>query len=404
MLLTIAWRNIWRNKRRSLIVLSSVAVGLVAILLNDGLSIGMVRQIFENQIGSHVSHIQIHSTGFNDNKVITNSMTEPANVESVLARTPGIVHYSRRVVTYGLLSSAVNSSGCIIVGVDPGKEQEVTSISRSVVEGTYLTGKPHEVVIGKKLAEKLGVGIGDKVVGMASTMSGSVGADMFRIVGLFQTVSSEFDKSYMFISLPSAQEMLEMDSAVSEFAIITEDRRDAEQIREGLASALGPSYEVLTYADIMPLMISQMRIYEESMYIVYVIVGLAMIFGIVNTMLMSVFERIREFGVLMAIGMKNSRLVGMILLEAAVLGVVGAAVGLLAGVGLLIPLSHSGLDLSMFAESLTSFGTGSIIYPVLRPGAVVESMVIIPLIAVIGAIYPALKAVRFEPVRAIRYV
>lgn len=227
---------------------------------------------------------------------------------------------------------------------------------------------------------------------------------MFRIVGLFQTVSSEFDKSYMFISLRSAQEMLEMGSAVSEFAIITEDRREAEQISEKLKSALGPSYEVLTYADIMPLMISQMRIYEESMYIVYVIVGLAMIFGIVNTMLMSVFERIREFGVLMSIGMKNSRLVGMILLEAAVLGVVGAAVGLLAGLGLLIPLSHSGLHLSMFAESLTSFGTGSVIYPVLRPVAVVESMVIIPLIAVIGAIYPALKAIRFEPVRALRYV
>ncbi len=404
MLLTIAWRNIWRNRRRSLIVLTSVAVGLVSILLNDGLSIGMVRQIFENQIGSHVSHIQIHSKGFNDNKVITNSMADPAKVEVVLSRTAGVVHYSPRVVTYGLLSSAVNSSGCTIVGIDPVEEREVTSISRSVVEGTYLTGKPHEVVIGKKLAEKLGVGIGDKVVGMASTVNGSVGADMFRIVGLFQTVSSEFDKSYMFISLRSAQEMLEMGSAVSEFAIITEDRREAEQISEKLKSALGPSYEVLTYADIMPLMISQMRIYEESMYIVYVIVGLAMIFGIVNTMLMSVFERIREFGVLMSIGMKNSRLVGMILLEAAVLGVVGAAVGLLAGLGLLIPLSHSGLHLSMFAESLTSFGTGSVIYPVLRPVAVVESMVIIPLIAVIGAIYPALKAIRFEPVRALRYV
>jgi putative ABC transport system permease protein len=404
MLLTIAWRNIWRNKRRSLIVLSSVAVGLVAILLNDGLSIGMVRQIFENQIGSHVSHIQIHSKGFNDNKVIQNSMTDPGRVGEVLARTPGIVHYSPRVVTYGLLSSAVNSSGCIIVGIDPAMEREVTTISRSVVEGTYLSGKRHEVVIGKELAEKLNVGLGDKVVGMASTMSGSVGADMFRVVGLFQTVSSEFDKSYMFISLENAQDMLEMGTAVSEFAIITRDRRQAEQISDQLASALGPSYEVLTYADIMPLMISQMRIYEESMYIVYVIVGLAMIFGIINTMLMSVFERIREFGVLMSIGMKNSRLVGMILMEAAVLGVVGAVVGLLAGLALIIPLSHSGLNLSMFSESLTSFGTGSVIYPVLRFSAVVESMVIIPFVAVIGAIYPALKAIRFEPVRAIRYV
>ncbi|MDH3252329.1 MAG: ABC transporter permease, partial [Ignavibacteria bacterium] len=270
MLLTIAWRNIWRNKRRSLIVLSSVAVGLVAILLNDGLSIGMIRQIFENQIGSHVSHIQIHSKGFNDNKVIQNSMRDPGKVTEVLARTPGIEHYSHRVVTYGLLSSAVNSSGCIIVGIDPAEEQTITTIDRSIVEGTYLTGKRHEVVIGRKLAEKLNVGVGDKVVGMASTVSGSVGADMFRVVGLFQTVSSAFDKSYMFISLENAQEMLEMGAGISECAVITQDRRRAEEVRDRLVSALGPSYEVLTYADIMPLMISQMQIYEESMYIVYV--------------------------------------------------------------------------------------------------------------------------------------
>lgn len=404
MLLTIAWRNIWRNKRRSLIVLSSVAVGLVAILLNDGLSIGMIRQIFENQIGSHVSHIQIHSKGFNDNKVIQNSMSDPGKVTEVLARTPGIEHYSHRVVTYGLLSSAVNSSGCIIVGIDPAEEQTITTIDRSIVEGTYLTGKRHEVVIGRKLAEKLNVGVGDKVVGMASTVSGSVGADMFRVVGLFQTVSSAFDKSYMFISLENAQEMLEMGAGISECAVITQDRRRAEEVRDRLVSALGPSYEVLTYADIMPLMISQMQIYEESMYIVYVIVGLAMIFGIINTMLMSVFERIREFGVLMSIGMKNSRLVGMILMEAALLGGLGAAIGLLAGLGLLIPLSHSGLNLSMFSESLTSFGSGSVIFPVLRLEAVAEAVVIMPFIAVIGAIYPAFKAIRFEPVRAVRYV
>ncbi|MDH3252626.1 MAG: FtsX-like permease family protein, partial [Ignavibacteria bacterium] len=182
------------------------------------------------------------------------------------------------------------------------------------------------------------------------------------------------------------------------------DRRRAEEVRDRLVSALGPSYEVLTYADIMPLMISQMQIYEESMYIVYVIVGLAMIFGIINTMLMSVFERIREFGVLMSIGMKNSRLVGMILMEAALLGGLGAAIGLLAGLGLLIPLSHSGLNLSMFSESLTSFGSGSVIFPVLRLEAVAEAVVIMPFIAVIGAIYPAFKAIRFEPVRAVRYV
>lgn len=198
--------------------------------------------------------------------------------------------------------------------------------------------------------------------------------------------------------------MLNMGTSVSEFAMITTDRNTVEIVKRNLAARLGDRYEVLSYADIMPLMISQMQIYEQSMYIVYIIIGLAMIFGIVNTMLMSVFERIHEFGVLMSIGMKNRRLVAMVLAEAFLLGASGAVLGLAVGVGIILPLSHSGLNLSMFSESLTSFGTGSIIYPVIRFEAILQALLIIPLIAVMGALYPAFKATRYQPVEAIRYV
>ncbi len=403
-MITIAWRNLWRNKRRSLIVLSSVAVGVVAILLNDGLSIGMIRQMFENQIGSNVSYMQIHRRGFHKNPLIQNAITHPDSVATILRQTPQVLRFSRRVVSFGLLSSARNSSGVMISGIEPDAESRVTSIAGSLVEGHYLTGSPHEIVIGAKLAEKLGVSLGDKVVAMASTTSGSVGAEMFRIVGLYRTVSSEFDKAFIYISLPAAQHMLAMGSAVSEFATITTNRDSIESVKAAVAARLGSSYEVLSYADLLPLMISQMQIYEQSMYIVYVIIGLAMIFGIINTMLMSVFERIHEFGVLMAIGMKNRRLVGMILTEALLLGLCGAVLGLIIGLGIVIPLSHSGLDLSMFSESLTSFGTGSIIYPIVRSDAILQALFLIPMIAVLGALYPAFKAVRYEPVEAIRYV
>jgi putative ABC transport system permease protein len=404
MLLKIAWRNIWRNKRRSIIVLTSVAVGLVAIILDDSLSVGMVTQIFENEIGSFVSNIQIHEKGFNDNKIIQKLIPDPNQAERVLQRSPDVVHYCRRIVTFGLLSSALNSSGVTLVGVEPNREMKVTTVASRIVEGRYLSGQKHEIIIGKKLAEKLNVGLGDKVVGMASALKGNVGADMFRIVGLFETVSSEFDKSFIFVSLQNAQEMLELDGGISEFAIITTSRAVVEPVKRAIAAELGPKYEVLSYADLMPLMLAQMEVYKESTYIIYVIVGLAMIFGIINMMLMSVFERVREFGVLMAIGMKNRRLFGMILTEALVLGILGTFLGIGIACAITLPLSASGIDLSMFSESLTSFGSGSIIYPVLSVGTLVDSMIIIPLIAVLGAVYPALKAVRFEPVRAIRYV
>jgi putative ABC transport system permease protein len=404
MVLKIAWRNIWRNKRRSIIVLTSVAVGVIAIILYDSLKGGMLGQIFENQIGSFVSNIQIHEKGFNDNKIIQKLIPDPNRVEQVLQQTPGVKYFSPRVVTFGLLSSALNSSGVTLAGVEPDREMKVSTVAKWTVEGQYLSGKKHEIVIGKKLAEKLNVGLGDKVVAMASTLEGNVGADMFRIVGLFETVSSDFDKSFIFISLQNAQEMLELQGGISEFAIITTDRNVVEPVKRMIAEKLGPKYEVLSYADLIPLMLAQMEIYKQGTYIFYIIVGLAMIFGIINTMLMSVFERIREFGVLMAIGMKNRRLLSMILLEALLLGALGTVIGIAVGSAIILPLSSSGLNLSQFSESLTSFGTGSVIYPVLTVESLVEAMFIVPFIAVLGAIYPALKAVRFEPVVAIRYV
>lgn len=404
MLLNIAWRNIWRNRRRSLIIIASVSVGTVAILLNDGLSVGMIRQIFDNQIGSFVAHVQIHKKGFNDNKVIQKLVPEPELVESTLNRTPGVVHFSRRVMTFGLVSSALNSSGVTIVGVEPENEARVTTVEKWTMEGRYLGEGKHEIIIGRKLAEKLDVGLGDRLVGMASGIDGDIGAEMFRVVGIFETVSSEFDRAYIFIPLKTAQEMLGTGNNVSEFAIVAKTREAVDSIKSTLQDALGDEYEVLSYADILPLMLAQMELYQESTYIVYVIIGLAMIFGIINTMLMSVFERIREYGVLMAIGMKNSRLFTMILTEAFLLGLLGALVGIVSGLLIMLPMANHGLDLSKFSEGLTSFGSGAVIYPVLVVRTIVESVFILPLIAVAGALYPAVRAVRFEPVRAIRYV
>lgn len=402
MLLKIAWRNIWRNKRRSLIVLTSIVVGLVAILLNDSLWIGMLSQMFTNQIGSHVAHIQIHKKGFSDNKVVQDYVPDPSRVERVLERSPWVENYSQRVITFGLLSSASNSAGTNIVGVVPTEEERVTKIKESIVEGRYLTGKDHEIVVGRKLAEKLEVGLGDKVVAMASATDGSIGADMFRIVGLYETFSSQFDKLSVYVPLANAQKTLALGSNVSEFAVITSNADLVRQFKDLLTSELDESYEVLTYEEILPLLVLQMDIYAESMFIIYMIVGGAMIFGIINAMLMSVFERIPEFGVLMAIGMKNTTLFFMIVSEALLLGLLGSAVGLAIGYGIYVPLAASGINLSVFSEALTSFGSGAIIHPVLTRQAVINSIVVIPVIAVLGAIYPAIRAVRLQPVNAIR--
>ena len=404
MISRLAWRNIWRNRRRSLIVLVAIAIGLVMLALTDSVYNGVMVQVFEDQVGTHVTHLQVHRAGFNDNKVIQGWLPNRERVDSLLRTDPGVRSYSRRILAFGIASSAANSSGISIIGVDPIAEREVTTIARSVVSGSYLNPGERTTLISRRLAEKLGVRIGDKVVLMATTLDGDVGADVFRVCGLFETASSEFDRAYLYIPLPHAQEMLGLGDRITEYAAMLHDPETAEQVRDRLRDALGPDYETLSYAELIPMMMQLMDLFKQSMIIYYLIIGIATMFGIVNAQLMSVYERTRELGILMATGMKNRAIVGMILLEAFFLSLIGTLTGLSLGLGISLALANTGIDLSIYAEGLTLIGARSTIYPVVSMEGIVNGLTVIPIIAVIAAIYPALRAIRLEPVRAIQYV
>jgi ABC-type lipoprotein release transport system permease subunit len=404
MLIKLSWRNIWRNKRRSQIVVISIIVGVVAIVLMDTLSMGMIRQMLENQIGSHVGHIQIHRNGFNDNKIIQNYLPDAEKVEEVLKSIPDVIAFSERVLTLGLLSSASNSSGVFLVGIHPEEEQDITTIKGSIVKGEYLSGREREIVIGEKLGEKLGVELGDKVVAMASALDGTIGSDVFRIVGLYQTLSSEFDKTYIYIPIQNSQKMMGLSGDVSEYVFLVENTKEVQDVKAFIKSRLGEKYEVLSYRDLLPTLVMYMDLYKQTIWIFYLIIAIAMVFGIVNTMLMSVFERIQEFGVLMAMGMKNGKLFNMILLEAFFLGLFGTIIGVLIGLIIYYPLTQTGIDFSTFSEGLTAMGSGAIIFPILTFQGFLSALVIVPFVSVIGAIYPAIRTVRLQPVSAIRYV
>ncbi|AFN74900.1 ABC-type transport system, permease component [Melioribacter roseus P3M-2] len=410
MILKIAWRNLWRNKRRSIIIQSSVVVGVAAIILLDSLSNGMLVQMLNNQINTSVAHIQIHKNGFKDNKLVKNFIGEPEKVKSVIDRNSHVKAYSERVISFGLISSASNSSGVYINGIDPDRESKVSIMNAFIKKGNYITSKGNddkmlrEIVIGEKLADKLNVDIGDKVVLLSNTPDGSIGSDLFRVSGIFKTFSSEIDNSLVYIPLKSAQGLLDIGDNIHEIALILDDYKLADNVKDDIRKNLNDDYEVLSYSDNLPLLVIQLDFYKQSAYIITVIVSIALIFGIINTMLMAVMERIREFGVLKSIGMKNSKLFFMILTEAFILGVSGTIIGALLAVLTYLPLSHTGIDFSIFAASLESFGVGAIIYPVLLLENVINTLLTIPLVAALGAIYPAYRAIKLEPVYALRYI
>ena len=387
-----------------MIVLGSVVVGVISIIFMDALTNGFSQQMLFNQIDINVGHIQIHKNGFMANKNIKSYIPDNQKVEEAIKSTLGIKAVSKRVISFGLLSSASNSAGVYMYGVIPEDEASVSIINKSIISGEFLSGGVREIVIGEKLAEKLGVEVGDKVVGMANRIDGSIGSDVFRVKGIFSTSNSEFDRAYIYINIENIRSMLDLGDKVYEYTITTNDYRDASQIAQQIKNKLNAKYEVLSYKDILPLLIMQIEMSKQQMVVVNLIIGLALIFGIINTMLMTVYERIREIGVLMSIGMKNSKLFSMIVLEAFILGFLGAVIGLVVGSAIVLPLSASGIDLSIFSDGLNALGTGSIIYPVLTFDGIITTIIMIPFITILGAIYPAVKAIRLEPVNAIRYV
>jgi len=404
MLIKLAWRNIWRNKRRSAIMLSSIVVGYAALVFMDGLTTGMVLQLLDNRIGIHTAHLQVHKAGFLDNRVLENRVRNPEEVASALDQSEEIDRWSGRVLTYGMVNSASGSAGVTIVGVEPGRESGITQIAGLVKSGRYLSGDRREILLSERLADKLGVGLNDKVVGMASGLGGEIGSELFRVVGLYRTYNSTFDEMHAYVFIDDARRMLSLESGVMEFAVICENTDLIESMERSLAAKLGDRYEVSTYRELLPLLVVQVDIYREMMLIVYAILSLAIVLGIVNTMLMAVYERIHEFGVLFAIGMKRHKVFSMIVLETFSLGVLGTIIGIGAGAGVTAPFMKTGIDLSMFEQSLTAFGTGAVIHPQLTLKALFSAAALVPLVSVLGALFPGYKAVRLEPVEAIRFV
>ncbi len=402
--LKIAWRNIWRNKKRSIIILISIVIGVIAIIFFEALSVGFVNQMVNNQIGIHTAHIQIHKNGFNEEKLIQNYLPNSSKILNELRQLNEIKHMSQRIISYGLITTAENSTGILIAGVIPEEEKNVTKISEFLIEGSYFLTNKKEILISKRLAKSMDLSIDDKVVLLASRVDGKVGSELFRVVGIFQTPNSVFDKSTIYITLVDAQEVFGLNNNISEIAIVSSNLNEVAKLKDKIAKIIGAEYEVLSYHDLIPTLVMQQEMTGNWMLIIYIIIGLAMIFGIINTFLMSVFERINEFGVLKAIGMNEQKLLLMIVYESLILGIIGAIVGSIFGLSLVVYFSKVGLNFALFSEGLSAWGIAAIIYPEIVFFSIIKAFLVVGSISLLASLYPALKALQLQPVKAIRYV
>ena len=406
-LLKIAWRNIWRNPRRSWVLITAIAVGvfsfLGAVAYIDGFSIQMVDSAINLQGG----HIQVSGRGYHENPTIRTYVPDVARVERAVAEVEGI-RYASQATTPGMINSAEQASGVVITGVDPGREPMVSSLSESIVEGAYLSpeGDANEVIIGAALAERLNVLLGEKVVLMANDLDNEVSAGAYRVVGLFRTNSSDFDKTNVYLHLDRARELIgytaEQASAVT---LRLDPDLDLVQTAIHLQTTLDASdLETLTWRERSPLLVMMNEMMSLANVFLVVILFTAIAFTLVNSFIMVIFERIREIGIMSANGVRPGQVRLMLYFEAVFIVLLGTAVGGVLAIALISWWSAVGLDLSAFAEGLSSFGAASVIYPYVHWGHILNGFVLIFVMVLLAVLYPAVKASRFETVDAINYV
>ncbi|MBT8399567.1 MAG: ABC transporter permease [Rhodothermia bacterium] len=402
----IAWRNIWRNKRRSWVLITAIGVGVFCYVgtmtFADGFSIQMVNSSIELEGG----HVRISANGYQDNPTIRGKLTDYSGLEQDLLALEGLT-FAPQVYSPGMVNSSEQASGVRIVGVEPRAESSVSSIPASIVEGSYLGDEAtDEIVIGEAQADRLNVRVGEKVVVMVSDLDNEVSAGAYRVRGLYRTNSSEFEKLMAFVHIDKARELLGYSTdEVSTISIHLDRGVQLESATDRIRAAVSEHpVEVLTWRDRSPILVLMRESYDIASYILVVVLFAAISFSIINSFLMVIFERIREIGIMSANGLRPRQVRFMLYLEAVFIVILGMIAGGLLSTALIYVWAKNGLDLSAFAEGVRSFGIGTVVFPFVDWSHILNGVLMIFLMVLLSVLYPAFKASRFNTVEAINYV
>lgn len=419
-------RNLFRNRWRSALTLGAVAVAVGLMIWTLALYEGWIREMVRGATAVQTAQVQIHTAAYVDHPRVYYSFPADTSLYRKIEAVPRVVALAPRVKLTGLVGNERRSQVAQLLGVDPVREAQTTPIADAVVQGRWLSNEPapypapREVVIGSGMARQLEVEPGDSLVTFLEAADGSLGNDLLVVVGIVETSNNQVDQMAVYLHLADAQYDGALDGQIHEIAIRTNDLTLAGQTATAVAQAIGGFRDgdtaaseaslaqtspngllVQPWQEILPGVDQMILIFRRSYWILYLLVYVLAAAGILNTQRMSALERRREFGVIMAIGMRPRRMLRTLLVEAAVLGVVGAGIGCALGTALSWYHSVHGFDMGLLADQATFSYMGVAfsqrLFFVLRPSDVIEPVVIMVVVAVLSGLWPAFRAARIDP-------
>jgi len=400
----LAWRYLWRNHRRTIIMVGAIAVGAWAMIFMTALTRGMVDQMIRDGISVLPGHVQVHNPEFLDDPSVSNRIAMGDEELTGKFDAMDFKAWASRVRVPAVIMSERESRGVTLLGIDPVAEEEFSFVSYDDVEGRFLESPVDKgVVIGRKLADKLDTEVGKRIVIMSQDPDNEIADRGFRVVGLFKANMAAFEESYVFVGKKTAQKMLRIGDATTEIVFVGDDYRNVEPTFELVTSTIDGRLEVSRWYEVDTYLGTMLRVMDGFVLIWVVVIFLALSFGLVNTLVMAVFERVREIGLMLALGMKPSSILGQIIIESMFLLAVGLGLGDILAFASVKPL-ESGVDISMVAEGMEMWGASSMLYPKLYWSDMVLANVVVLILGFLASLSPAWRASRYEPVEAITKV
>ena len=405
-LLTVAWRNLWRQRRRSLITASAmaIAVGLCmsVICLNDG----TYGKFFDIMVEQQLGHVQVHNPAYPGKNEMYDTMTDASAMLASIDAIEDVRSVSARLKGVALVGTRDKSAGAQLVGILPEREREVTGVAGRMKEGVYLDASPPgSIIVGMGMKEDLGMVLGDEVVAVTQAADGSMGQALFTVTGFYKTGSAQMDKSGAYVHLADLQDFLALTDQIHQVTLLGTDKDALDTLATEVSAAVGDDKLVQTWQEASPQTAQMLGMQDLAAFITLGIVFMVAGFGVVNTMMMSVFERTREFGVLRAIGIRPGRLVAMVVIEGMLLAIVAGTIGLTLGGLLDAYLITYGLDLS--ADTPEGFEFAGVVFEPILYGAfriepVIATLAAVVIVSMGASLLPAVRAARLNPVDAIR--
>jgi ABC-type lipoprotein release transport system permease subunit len=402
--LALALRNLIRNRRRTTITLLTMIFGIATLTLLSAMNDGWLNQMKTNFILSFTGHLQIHAKGFEASQNLRDRMDDPDEATRLMSSIPEIVAWTERIRTSGLASVSGSSSGVQIMAVDPEQETWVTSMDQGVKEGHWIRpGIRSDLLLGRTIAQNLGAKVGDRVILMTQRPSGEMVSEVFFLRGILETGAPQIDRTLALITLDAAQQWLQMGNAVTDIVIRADGHEQTHLLYRAFVQQLsGLKYEIMPWQELDPMVRQWLEFSDAYGLVVLFVVILLVLTEILNTMLISLHERQKELGMMVAIGTNRRQVFMMLLLEAVLLILIGAILGYLVGSLIVMSLSDSGIDLTGYANAFEFFYMDPIIHPQLTRASALKILTATLAAALLAGLYPAWKATRLSLSQALR--